>query len=431
MFSNDKGVPFVMAKCVSLFCGVLTPLLLLIVGHSVGFADNPGQSFLALEFQEIRGYVSTEARLFPEQQAFPGQSRHEISMAAEPEYYIEWENYTSLTVTPFARVDSADSRRTHVDMREFLLRIVPGNWTLAAGLGKVFWGVTESKHLIDIVNQTDIIESLNGEDKFGQPMVNLSFTYDWGFVDMFVMPYFRERLFPSRSGRLRGSVLVDASQARFSSGAGRWHPDFAVRYSNSVGGWDIGVSHFYGTNREPTLNSLGLSADGTVVLVPEYELVNQSSIDLQYTIGAWLWKLESLFRQGQKNALGTEQNFYSFIGGFEYNVFGAFKTNSDLGLLIEYMRDSRLNKSTDLLQHDVFTGIRWTLNDEPDTQALVGVFQDLRESTRQFFVEASRRINDSMRASVELQIFSSIESGDILSDLRDDDFLGVEIAYYY
>ena len=44
---------------------------------------------------------------------------------------------------------------------------------------------------------------------------------------------------------------------------------------------------------------------------------------------------------------------------------------------------------------------------------------------------SGRRINDNMRASVELQIFSSIESGDILSDLRDDDFLGVEVAYYY
>ena len=431
MFSNNKGVPFVMAKCVSFFCGVLTLLLLLVVGHDFGFADDPSQAFLVPEFQEIRGYLSTEARIFPEKQAFPGQSRHEISMAAELEYYLEWANYTSLTVTPFARIDSADSRRTHVDMREFLLRVVPGNWALAVGLGKVFWGVAESKHLVDIVNQTDTIESLNGEDKFGQPMVNLSFNYDWGFVDMFVMPYFRERIFRSRSGRLRGSILVDSGQARFRSGAGRWHPDFAVRYSNSVGGWDIGVSHFYGTNREPTLNSLALSADGTAVLVPEYELVNQSSIDLQYTIGAWLWKVESLFRQGQKNALGTEQNFYSFVGGFEYNVFGAFKTNSDLGLLVEYMRDSRLNKSTDVLQHDVFTGIRWTLNDEPDTQALAGVLQDLRESTRQFFVEASRRINDNMRASVELQIFSSIESGDILSDLRDDDFLGVEVAYYY
>ena len=431
MYSNTKGVPFVMAKCASFFCGVLTLLLLLVVGHDFGFADDPSQAFLVPEFQEIRGYLSTEARIFPEKQAFPGQSRHEISMAAELECYLEWANYTSLTVTPFARIDSADSRRTHVDMREFLLRVVPGNWTLAVGVGKVFWGVAESKHLVDIVNQTDTIESLNGEDKFGQPMVNLSFNYDWGFVDMFVMPYFRERIFRSRSGRLRGSILVDSGQARFRSGAGRWHPDFAVRYSNSVGGWDIGVAHFYGTNREPTLNSLGLSADGTAVLVPEYELVNQSSIDLQYTIGAWLWKVESLFRQGQKNALGTEQNFYSFVGGFEYNVFGAFKTNSDLGLLVEYMRDSRLNKSTDVLQHDVFTGIRWTLNDEPDTQALAGVLQDLRESTRQFFVEASRRINDNMRASVELQIFSSIESGDILSDLRDDDFLGVEVAYYY
>ena len=431
MYSNTKGVPFVMAKCVSFFCGVLTLLLLLVVGHDFGFADDPSQAFLVPEFQEIRGYLSTEARIFPEKQAFPGQSRHEISMAAELECYLEWANYTSLTVTPFARIDSADSRRTHVDMREFLLRVVPGNWALAVGLGKVFWGVAESKHLVDIVNQTDTIESLNGEDKFGQPMVNLSFNYDWGFVDMFVMPYFRERIFRSRSGRLRGSVLVDSGQARFRSGAGRWHPDFAVRYSNSVGGWDIGVSHFYGTNRAPTLNSLALSADGAAVLVPEYELVNQSSIDLQYTIGAWLWKVESLFRQGQKNALGTEQNFYSFVGGFEYNVFGAFKTNSDLGLLVEYMRDSRLNKSTDVLQHDVFTGIRWTLNDEPDTQALAGVLQDLRESTRQFFVEASRRINDNMRASVELQIFSSIESGDILSDLRDDDFLGVEVAYYY
>ena len=420
-----------MAKCASFFCGVLTLLLFLVVGHDFGFADDPSQAFLVPEFQEIRGYLSTEARIFPQKQAFPGQSRHEISMAAELECYLEWANYTSLTVTPFARIDSADSRRTHVDMREFLLRVVPGNWTLAVGVGKVFWGVAESKHLVDIVNQTDTIESLNGEDKFGQPMVNLSFNYDWGFVDMFVMPYFRERIFRSRSGRLRGSVLVDSGQASFRSGAGRWHPDFAVRYSNSVGGWDIGVAHFYGTNREPTLNSLGLSADGTAVLVPEYELVNQSSIDLQYTIGAWLWKVESLFRQGQKNALGTEQNFYSFVGGFEYNVFGAFKTNSDLGLLVEYMRDSRLNKSTDVLQHDVFTGIRWTLNDEPDTQALAGVLQDLRESTRQFFVEASRRINDNMRASVELQIFSSIESGDILSDLRDDDFLGVEVAYYY
>jgi hypothetical protein len=141
--------------------------------------------------------------------------------------------------------------------------------------------------------------------------------------------------------------------------------------------------------------------------------------------------LEGLFRQGQKNTLGREQNYYSFIGGFEYNNFGILETNLDLGLLIEYMRDSRLNKSTDSLQHDVFSGVRLTFNDEADTQALAGVIQDLQESTRQFVVEASRRINDSVRASLELQILSSVERGDIFSDLREDDFLRFEIAYYY
>ena len=78
-----------------------------------------------------------------------------------------------------------------------------------------------------------------------------------------------------------------------------------------------------------------------------------------------------------------------------------------------------------------FRGIRLTFNDEADTQALAGVIQDLQESTRQFVVEASRRINDSVRASLELQILSSVVRGDILSDLREEDFLRFEIAYYY
>ena len=431
MHKNDGVVLLVITKSFSLSFAVFAFMLSLTWDPGAGLADSSVRSFLVPEFQEVRGHVSTEARLFPQEQVLPGQSRHQVSIAVEPQYYMEWSNYTSLTIAPFARLDFADSRRTHVDMRELLLRVVPGDWELAVGFGKVFWGVAESKHLVDIINQTDIIESLDGEDKFGQPMVNLSISYDWGFVDFFVMPYFRERIFPSRSGRLRGAVLVDAGQSRFRSGAERWHPDFAVRYSNNIGGWDIGVSHFYGTNREPTLSNLGLSSDGTVVLIPEYEIINQPSIDLQYTRGAWLWKLESLFRQGQKNALGREHNYYSFVGGFEYNIFGVLETNSDLGLLVEYMRDSRLNKSTDALQHDVFSGIRLAFNDEADTQALAGVIQDLQESTRQFVVEASRRINDSMRASLEFQIFSSVERSDILSDLREDDFLGFEIACYY
>ncbi|MDD7885073.1 hypothetical protein [Flavivirga sp. 57AJ16] len=36
--------------------------------------------------------------------------------------------------------------------------------------------MTESNHLVDIINQTDAVETFDGEEKLGQPMVQLS----WG-----------------------------------------------------------------------------------------------------------------------------------------------------------------------------------------------------------------------------------------------------------
>ena len=423
-----QGTIFEVKKGIFLLHLVLLSFLFL---GGAGLADEQRNSLSTPAFQEITGTVFMETVIFPDDAAFSGQSQHNVSLAVAPEYYLEWPDYTSITISPFGRLDSSDARRTHFDIRELFLRIVRDDWSLVVGSTKVFWGVTESKHLVDIINQTDVIENPNGESKFGQPMVNLSFTSDWGFIDLFVMPYFRERIFQSRSGRLRGSVLIDAGQARFDSKAERFNPDVAVRYSNSIGSWDVGLSNFYGTSREPTLTDFGFSSDNTVVLVPNYESISQTGLELQYTNGPWLWKLEGLFRQGQKNALGSEQNFSSVVVGAEYNFFGAFGTNTDVGVLAEYMRDSRLNKATDPLQHDIFSAVRVALNDTADTQALAGVVQDLQESTRQVFLEASTRINDSARLSLELQKFMSVESGDVLSDLRADDFIRLELTYYY
>ena len=39
-----------------------------------------------------------------------------------------------------------------------------GAWDLLIGVGKVFWGVTESRHLVDIVNQTDLVENPDQEE---------------------------------------------------------------------------------------------------------------------------------------------------------------------------------------------------------------------------------------------------------------------------
>ena len=76
----------------------------------------------------------------------------------------------------------------------------------------MFWGVTELRHLVDIINQTDLVENLDGEQKLGQPMVQLTLLKDWGTLDFFAMPYFRERTFTGPDGRPR-----PRSPSRFST----------------------------------------------------------------------------------------------------------------------------------------------------------------------------------------------------------------------
>ncbi|TNF92123.1 MAG: hypothetical protein EP297_13965, partial [Gammaproteobacteria bacterium] len=159
---------------------------------------------------EWSGYVALEGRAFFHDGLASQQTQDQYSISFQPEYYTEWNNgRDSFTFEPFIRIDSRDDERTHADIRELIWIHAAEDWELRTGIGKVFWGVTESRHLVDIINQTDLVENLDGEDKLGQPMVNLSLIRGWGTVDFFLLPGFRERTFPGQSGRLRSIPRVD------------------------------------------------------------------------------------------------------------------------------------------------------------------------------------------------------------------------------
>ena len=149
-------------------------------------------------------------------------------------------------------------------------------WTV--GVSKVFWGVAESQHLVDIINQTDLVENIDQEDKLGQPMVNLSLIRDWGTVDLFVLSYFRERTFPGSKGRLGPRPTVDTGAAIHESGAGGRRTDLALRWSHSLGDYDLGLAWFHGTSREPRLLPR-LGPGGEASLIPLYEVIDHFSLD--------------------------------------------------------------------------------------------------------------------------------------------------------
>ena len=385
---------------------------------------------------ETSGRIELEPRGFMRSPAHPGQSRHGLSLAVQPELYHELDDggEQSLLFSPFLRLDTADDERTHFDVRELQYQRVFDTAELRIGIGRVFWGVTESWHLVDVINQTDLVENIDREDKLGQPLVNLTLIRDWGVVDLFALPGFRERTFPGREGRLRSEPFIDTERATYESGAGRQRIDYAVRWSQTIGDFDIGVAHFHGTSREPRL--LPECEDGrsalstpcnpfTIVFAPRYEVVNRTSLDLQATRDAMLWKLEALHESGQGGS------YFAWVAGFEYSWFGIDESGMDLGLLVEHLFDDRGANAPHPLEDDLFAGLRLALNDENDTALLAGAIVDMEGDATNLTLEASRRVGDDWKIELETRIWTGVANDDPMVHLRDDDYLQLTLSRYF
>jgi hypothetical protein len=369
-----------------------------------------------------RGYVAAEPRVFPQDAGSPQQDRLHGSLAAELELRHESaDRKRSLVVTPFLRLDGNDSRRSHLDLREAAIRMVTDDFELLAGVSKVFWGVTESQHLVDIVNQTDLVENPDGEDKLGQVMVNLTVARRWGTLNLFVLPLSRERTFPGDEGRPRLSLPVDGDASVFEGG--RWRPSVAARWSKTLGLVDLGLSHFYGTSREPRL-AAAPHGDG-VRLVPHYDLVHQTGLDAQVTAGRWLWKLEAIRRSGHASP------HLAATAGFEYSLANAGGLGFDLGLLAEYLYDERGRRAPTPWQDDIFFGARVAPNDAQGTELLAGVIVDRRTRSAAWSLEGSRRIGAHWRVGVEARAFRAAQAEDPLAEWRRDGYVQTELSYRF
>jgi len=379
---------------------------------------------------ELTGFVVAEGRLFFHDPLFDDQEEHNGSLAAQPEYYYQWANGALFTFTPFGRVDSADSERTHADIRELYYFYPRDWWAFRVGIARVFWGATEFVHLVDVINQVDLVEHPDGEDKLGQAMIQFTMNRQWGALDIFILPWFRERTFPGREGRLRPGLEIDTEDAFFEGRRKSRTPDLAFRYSRTLGDIDFGVFFFRGTNRDPMLIPPGLvypDDTDTTRLIPFYEQVRQFGADAQWAMGNWLWKFEALYRNGYLDP------YFAGTGGVEYTWVGFGGGQTDLGLLAEYAYDERGDDlgTTSPYDNDVFLGLRVTPNDMASTQLLMGVMQDVADDENIVVVEASRRFGSHWRLSLDAWVFCSIPEDSPIYDLRDDDFVRLELAYYF
>lgn len=372
---------------------------------------------------EITGSIAPELRLFAGSPAQSGQSYGSApSVAFDAEYEYQSDDYRHTVVfNPFFRFDPNDKDREHGDVHKLSWLYEGDDWEVKAGLDKVFWGVVESNHLVDVINQTDLVENLDGEDKLGQPMIQFATIKDWGTLRAFVLPMFRDRTYAGPNGRLRAPLHVDVDRAQHEDGN---HVDTALRYEHVVGDWDVGVAHFSGTSREPVLR-VGQGKDGENVLIPTYYLMDQTSVDLQLTTESVLYKLEAFTRETQ------DERFEAVGGGVEYTLYGIYESDKDLGLIAEYHYDNRPDglPSTSF-DNDVFLAARLAFNDVNDAELLAGVLVDTHSKDKSFSVEYNARVGEDYKLEVESTIFMG-RSNAFADALNEDDFVTVRLTRYF
>lgn len=384
------------------------------------------------------------------------EQRTNNSFSAELEYYNSWADDTqSFTFTPFYRYDETDEERTHFDVREMIWHQVGDGYELKAGVGKVFWGVTESAHLVDIVNQTDGVEAIDGEDKLGQPMVQLLLEEDWGNLDVFVLPYHRERTFAGENARL--STGFKMADAIYEAEDEESNVDVALRWNHYWEELEYSLSYFHGTSREPSTGVL-VKSDTTSEGLPYYPLIEQFGLELQYLYEDWAWKLESVYRMGmpendidlggvkvgvyQQEAIpffapesftvADEKDYFATAAGFEFTQVGIFESRMDLGWVVEHLYDSRGDKAAATAsEHDVLLATRWVANDADDSELLAGVFYDYEYGDYSISLEGNTRIAESVSLELEGRFFVIDDDDNPQYGFKDEDFVKLSLAYFY
>lgn len=391
------------------------------LGAMVGASALPAQTLGASDgttrrtFQ-VSGWLESEFRVFPHDGLYAEQRRTYPALGSEVRLTGAVGGAHHWAVTAFARGDIEDGHRSHVEIREATWTWRSASWQLRAGILTNFWGVTESNRLVDVVNQRNEREAPDMEAKLGQPGVAFTGPAGGGTLEVLALTYHRPSAFGVGAGRFRPPPTF-VEEPLYESAAGRDRVDWAGRWSARAGALDVGVSHFWGTSRDPEFRDAATPQ-------PRYAVVHQTGLDAQLTLGALLLKAEAIRRE-------DDATIGAVTTGAEYVVGDIVSSGSDVVILAELTLDERRARAPTGLDRDVFLALRWNPNDAAGTELTVGGTLDVVSGAHVVRLEASRRWSASWRVVGEMHLIGGQHPSELGYMMRRDSFVRAAIARHF
>ena len=367
---------------------------------------------------QLSGWLEAELRLFPQAGLYAAQGTVYPALGGEMRLAgAVGERKHRWAITAFARGDADDHHRSHVELREASWTWQPAAWQLRGGMLMEFWGVTESNRLVDVVNQRDQHEAPDADAKLGQPGIAFTGPAAGGTLEILALAYHRSRAFGSGQGRFRPPPSF-VSDPDYESAAGRRRVDWAGRWSTRARALDVGLSHFWGTSREPAFR-------GDATPRPRYAVMHQTGLDAQLTLGALLIKVEAIRREEEGKAFGAVTT------GGEYAIGNVAGNGGDVVVFAELTLDERRARTLTGLDRDLFLATRWSPNDEAGTELTVGGTLDLARGAHVVRLEGSRRWSGNWRLVGETHLIGRQRAPELGYLMRRDSFVRIAIARHF
>ena len=377
---------------------------------------------------EINNEIGFDVREFHKEEAYPNQ-KNTYSSYFKSEIYLGITEQINFISEPYYRYDHNDKERTLFNFKENYLIYFKENSEFKLGIAEIFWGVTESKNLVDVIN---IYDGTDGDQKakLGQSMLSYS-TYSEraGIFDFYYLPFFSKEPQIGESGRLRLSKPIENYNTIYAGGAGDKVPSWAFKWEKNIGMSDFSIQAFRGNSRENS--TIPLIEGTTLKYFAGYERISQIGTYMQTISGPYIFKVEAIRRNGQKNANNIRENYYSYTLGTEYLINRLFEKVWDLSLFIEYSNDDRGNDSIDIMQNDIFIAGQFLFNDVSGTELLIGSTLDTDGGGNTSNVELSSRITEDIRFTGTYQSYWSTNNKDPLYNFRRDNYFGIRAIKYF
>ena len=341
--------------------------------------------------------------------------------AAALRFLPEWtlrQGPLRLTVAPDLRLENAGSGRGRADFNELYLSTRYGETTLEFGITRLFWSVTESRHLQNIINPPDLAAHYAGDTTLGIALLRLAQPTGFGQIELILVPWDRDPRYPGERGRPHTALPILGDVIHPEGRPAAW----ATRMALNGGEFDAHLSYFSGLDREavftPQFDITGLP----VGLRASRHPIRQWGVDLQAPLGNLLVKGEAIHRTGYA------RGFSSAVLGGEYTLNGVADSARDLTFMLEYQFDDRSEDAPlPSMKQGIYGGIRMTFNDPASSEFKIGLLHERPGKAKVWRGDFSRRIGNDWTIEGALNLFSDVHAQPALSGFARDSYLEVQL----